>query len=70
MIICKCIFLRMHFVSCIFIIKIVCVMHDYTIDERKLLNKRLLEYVANICGSWFLMKGATPRLECCDGLEL
>ena len=47
-----------HIVTCIFIIDTVYVLFDYIPPKKKLVYRRFLEYVANACGSWFLMKGA------------
>ena len=62
-------FLHIHIVSCVFIIEFVSALLDF---RKKLSNRGVLEYVANTCGPWFLMKGAplgpplgqseTPRL--------
>ena len=52
-------FLLMDIISCIFIIEIISVFREFT--KNKQTNwyiYRGLEYIANACGSWFLMKGA------------
>ena len=47
--------LHINIVTCVFIIKIVCALIDVT---HILVYRACLEYVANTCGSWLLMKGA------------
>ena len=50
----ECNFICIHIVTCIFIIEIVCVLLDFLFQNTWV----FLEYVMNLCGSWFLMKGA------------